>query len=46
MELPQTDLVAFCSDLGILPSHGAAILPVGLGSGFILALEFRLTGEK
>jgi MFS family permease len=35
MALPHTHLVAFCSDLGILPSHGAAMLSVALGSGFL-----------
>jgi MFS family permease len=35
MALPQTHLIAFCSDLGILPSHGAAMLSVVLGSGFL-----------
>jgi len=35
MALPQTHLVAFCSDLGILSSHGAAMLSVALGSGFL-----------
>jgi len=28
-------LVAFCSDLGIAPSHGAAMLSVVLGTGFL-----------
>jgi hypothetical protein len=35
MALPHTHLAAFCSDLGILPSHGAAMLSVALGSGFL-----------
>ncbi len=35
MALPQVHLVAFCSDLGIAPSHGAAMLSVVLGSGFL-----------
>jgi MFS family permease len=35
MALPQAHLVAFCSDLGIAPSHGAAMLSVILGSGFL-----------
>jgi MFS family permease len=35
MALPQTHLVAFCSDLGIAPSHGAAMLTVALGCGFV-----------
>jgi MFS family permease len=35
MALPQTHLIAFCSDLGIVPAHGAAMLSVVLGSGFL-----------
>jgi MFS family permease len=35
MSLPQAHLVAFCSDLGIAPSHGAAMLSVVLGAGFL-----------
>src|SRR5258708_7736853 len=35
MALPQGHLVAFCSDLGIAPSHGAAMLSVVLGIGFL-----------
>jgi MFS family permease len=35
MALPQAHLVAFCSDLGIAPSHGAAMLSVVLGTGFL-----------
>jgi predicted MFS family arabinose efflux permease len=35
MALPQGHLVAFCSDLGIAPSHGAAMLSVILGIGFL-----------
>jgi len=34
MALPQGHLVAFCSDLGIAPAHGAAMLSVVLGCGF------------
>jgi len=35
MSMPQTHLVALCSDLGIKPSHGAAMLSVLLGTAFI-----------
>jgi MFS family permease len=35
MSMPQAHLVAFCSDLGIKPSHGAAMLSVLLGAGFV-----------
>jgi MFS family permease len=34
MAVPQAHLVAFCSDLGIAPTHGAAMLSVLLGAGF------------
>jgi MFS family permease len=34
MSMPQSHLVAFCSDLGISPVHGAAMLSVLLGSAF------------
>ena len=35
MAMPQGHLVAFCSDLGIAPSHGAAMLSVLLASAFL-----------
>lgn len=35
MAMPQGHLVAFCTDLGIAPSHGAAMLSVLLGSAFL-----------
>jgi MFS family permease len=35
MAMPQGHIVAFCSDLGIAPSHGAAMLSVLLGCAFI-----------
>jgi len=35
MAMPQAHLPAFCSDLGILASHGAAMLSVLLGTAFI-----------
>ncbi len=34
MAMPQSHLVALCTDLGILPSHGAAMLSVLLGTAF------------
>jgi MFS family permease len=34
MAMPQTHLVAFCSDLGISAAHGAAMLSVLLGAAF------------
>jgi MFS family permease len=35
MAMPQAHLPAFCSDLGIVASHGAAMLSVLLGTAFI-----------
>ncbi len=35
MSMPQAHLVAFCSDLGIGPAHGAAMVSVLLGMAFI-----------
>jgi MFS family permease len=35
MSMPQQHLVAFCSDLGISPIHGAAMLSVLLGTAFM-----------
>src|SRR5216683_2337319 len=35
MSMPPAHLVAFCSDLGISPVHGAAMLSVLLGSAFL-----------
>src|SRR5260370_34836168 len=35
MAMPQAHLPAFCSDLGIAPAHGAAMLSVLLGTAFI-----------
>ena len=49
MSIPQAHLVAFCSDLGISPVHGAAMLSVLLGAAFLSrqvwgALSDRLGG--
>src|SRR3954471_19108205 len=35
MSMPQSHLVAFCSALGITPAHGAVMLSVLLGMGFM-----------
>jgi MFS family permease len=35
MAMPQGHLVAFCSDLGIAPAHGAAMLSLLLGTAFV-----------
>ena len=39
MSMPMQHMVAFCSDIGIGPAHGAAMLSVLLGSAF-LARQF------
>jgi MFS family permease len=49
MSMPQAHLVAFCSDIGISPVHGAAMLSVLLGAAFLSrqvwgALSDRLGG--
>jgi MFS family permease len=35
MAMPQGHLVAFCTDIGIAPAHGAAMLSVLLGCAFV-----------
>lgn len=35
MAMPQSHLVAFCSDIGIQPTHGAAMLSLLLGAAFL-----------
>jgi MFS family permease len=35
MAMPQVHLVALCSDLGIKPTHGAAMLSLLLGTAFV-----------
>jgi MFS family permease len=35
MAMPQTHLIAFCTDLGITPERGAAMLSVLLGTAFV-----------
>ena len=35
MAIPSSHLVAFCSDIGVSPSHGAAMLSVLLGCAFV-----------
>jgi MFS family permease len=46
MALPQAHLVAFCSDLGILPTHGAAMLSVVLGFGFLSRQIWGLFSDR
>lgn len=35
MSMPQAHLVAYCSDLGISPAHGAAMISLLLGMAFV-----------
>jgi MFS family permease len=46
MALPQTHLIAFCSDLGITPTHGAAMLSVVLGTGFLCRQLWGLFSDR
>jgi MFS family permease len=46
MGLPQTHLIAFCSDLGIVPTHGAAMLSVVLGAGFLCRQLWGLFSDR
>ncbi|MBS0547058.1 MAG: MFS transporter [Proteobacteria bacterium] len=51
MSVPSAHLVAFCGDIGIKPTHGAAMLSVLLGSAFIArqawgALADRIGGLR
>ncbi len=51
MSLPSSHLVAFCGDIGIKPTHGAAMLSVMLGAAFLArqvwgALADRIGGLR
>jgi MFS family permease len=46
MALPQAHLVAFCSDLGISPAHGAAMLSVVLGCGVLSRQIWGLFSDR
>lgn len=51
MAVPSAHLVAFCGDIGITPTHGAAMLSVMLGSAFLArqawgALADRIGGLR
>jgi MFS family permease len=46
MSMPQVHLVALCSDVGIKPSHGAAMLSVLLGAGFISRQMWGLISDR
>jgi MFS family permease len=46
MAMPQTHLVAFCSDLGISAAHGAAMLSVLLGAAFFSRQLWGLVSDR
>ncbi len=46
MSMPQAHLVALCSDIGIKPSHGAAMLSLLLGAGFISRQVWGLISDR
>jgi MFS family permease len=51
MSIPSAHLVAFCGDIGIRPTHGAAMLSVMLGAAFLArqawgALADRIGGLR
>jgi MFS family permease len=46
MAMPQGHLVALCSDLGIAPSHGAAMLSLLLGCAFLSRQFWGLVSDR
>ena len=46
MAMPQGHLVAFCSDLGISPTHGAAMLSLLLGTAFLSRQFWGLVADR
>ncbi len=46
MALPSSHLVAFCSDLGIAPAQGAAMLSVMLGCAFVSRQFWGWFGDR
>jgi MFS family permease len=46
MSMPQGHLVAFCSDIGISASHGAVMLSVLLGTGFVTRQFWGLIADR
>jgi MFS family permease len=46
MSMPQAHLVAFCSDLGISPAHGAAMVSVLLGAAFLSRQVWGVISDK
>jgi MFS family permease len=46
MSMPQGHLVAFCSDLGISPAHGAAMVSVLLGTAFFSRQAWGVVSDR
>ena len=46
MSMPQGHLVAFCSDLGISPAHGAAMVSVLLGTAFFSRQMWGVVSDR
>jgi MFS family permease len=46
MAMPQSHLVAFCTDLGIPAAHGAAMLSLLLGSAFLSRQFWGLVADR
>ncbi|HET9904676.1 MAG TPA: MFS transporter [Xanthobacteraceae bacterium] len=46
MSMPQSHLVAFCSDLGISATHGAAMLSLLLGTAFVSRQIWGLISDR
>jgi MFS family permease len=46
MSMPQAHLVAFCSDLGISPAHGAAMVSVLLGAAFFSRQAWGVISDR
>ena len=46
MAMPQGHLVAFCTDIGIAPTHGAAMLSVLLGCAFVSRQFWGLLADR
>ena len=46
MAIPSSHLVAFCGDVGIPPTHGAAMLSVMLGSAFVARQVWGVMADR
>jgi MFS family permease len=46
MSMPQGHIVAFCTDLGIAPTHGAAMLSLILGTAFVTRQVWGVISDR